>query len=170
MFNLYFTSYLLISTVIISWILILITFVYLLLPVLFFCYQLLLCNLKPVTFFFPDLRDDKQFFVDHPGAVPITTAQVRFLGKKMLYIYIYMQNFSQTTITLTACVTYQTSLLSLKGEELKKLIAAPFYVECSSKTQQVCFFLPVCFLLSYYFIDHFIDCHFFGNTLLHTEC
>ena len=26
-----------------------------------------------------DLRDDKQFFVDHPGAVPITTAQVKFL-------------------------------------------------------------------------------------------
>jgi hypothetical protein len=24
-----------------------------------------------------DLRDDKQFFVDHPGAVPISTAQVR---------------------------------------------------------------------------------------------
>ena len=24
-----------------------------------------------------DLRDDKQFFVDHPGAVPITSAQVR---------------------------------------------------------------------------------------------
>lgn len=24
-----------------------------------------------------DLRDDKQFFVDHPGAVPITTAQVK---------------------------------------------------------------------------------------------
>lgn len=23
-----------------------------------------------------DLRDDKQFFIDHPGAVPITTAQV----------------------------------------------------------------------------------------------
>ncbi|KAK7845782.1 rac-like gtp-binding protein arac1 [Quercus suber] len=23
----------------------------------------------------PDLRDDKQFFIDHPGAVPITTAQ-----------------------------------------------------------------------------------------------
>ncbi|XP_057490058.1 rac-like GTP-binding protein 5 [Actinidia eriantha] len=44
-----------------------------------------------------DLRDDKQFFVDHPGAVPITTAQ---------------------------------------GEELRKLIGAPAYVECSSKTQQ----------------------------------
>ncbi|PHT83091.1 Rac-like GTP-binding protein RHO1, partial [Capsicum annuum] len=44
-----------------------------------------------------DLRDDKQFFVDHPGAVPITTAQ---------------------------------------GEELRKAIGAPSYVECSSKTQQ----------------------------------
>ena len=28
-------------------------------------------------------------------------------------------------------------LLSLKGEELKKLIGAPAYIECSSKTQQV---------------------------------
>ncbi|GAB2268215.1 Rac-like GTP-binding protein arac5 [Dionaea muscipula] len=44
-----------------------------------------------------DLRDDKQFFVDHPGAVPITTQQ---------------------------------------GEELRKLIGAPYYIECSSKTQQ----------------------------------
>ncbi|KAF3536191.1 hypothetical protein F2Q69_00020827, partial [Brassica cretica] len=45
-----------------------------------------------------DLRDDKQFFIDHPGAVPITTNQ---------------------------------------GEELKKLIGSPVYIECSSKTQQV---------------------------------
>ncbi|KAH0917182.1 hypothetical protein HID58_024842, partial [Brassica napus] len=44
-----------------------------------------------------DLRDDKQFFVDHPGAVPITTAQ---------------------------------------GEELMKLIGAPSYIECSSKSQE----------------------------------
>ncbi|AAF26755.1 T4O12.8 [Arabidopsis thaliana] len=44
-----------------------------------------------------DLRDDKQFFIDHPGAVPITTNQ---------------------------------------GEELKKLIGSPIYIECSSKTQQ----------------------------------
>lgn len=29
-----------------------------------------------VSYFLPDLREDKQFFVDHPGAVPITTAQV----------------------------------------------------------------------------------------------
>ncbi|CAI0557516.1 unnamed protein product [Linum tenue] len=44
-----------------------------------------------------DLREDKQFLMDHPGAVPITTAQ---------------------------------------GEELRKLIGAPMYIECSSKTQQ----------------------------------
>ncbi|KAF3786117.1 Rac-like GTP-binding protein [Nymphaea thermarum] len=44
-----------------------------------------------------DLRDDKQFCADHPGAVPITTAQ---------------------------------------GEELRKVIGAPAYIECSSKTQQ----------------------------------
>nr|XP_029153247.1 rac-like GTP-binding protein ARAC5 [Arachis hypogaea] len=45
-----------------------------------------------------DLRDDKQFFLDHPGAAPITTVQ---------------------------------------GEELRKLIGAPVYIKCSSKTQQV---------------------------------
>ncbi|KAJ8443592.1 hypothetical protein Cgig2_019574 [Carnegiea gigantea] len=44
-----------------------------------------------------DLRDDKQFFEDHPGAVPISTAQ---------------------------------------GEELRKQIDAPAYIECSAKTQQ----------------------------------
>ncbi|XLR69754.1 hypothetical protein S83_020426 [Arachis hypogaea] len=44
-----------------------------------------------------DLRDDKQFFQDHLGAVPITTVQ---------------------------------------GEELRKLIGALVYIECSSKTQQ----------------------------------
>ncbi|MFS7917077.1 putative small GTPase, P-loop containing nucleoside triphosphate hydrolase [Helianthus anomalus] len=47
-----------------------------------------------------DLHDDKQFLTDHPGAVPITTAQ---------------------------------------GEELRKLIGAPAYIECSLKTQQVTF-------------------------------
>ncbi|KAL8468143.1 hypothetical protein ACS0TY_031396 [Phlomoides rotata] len=45
-----------------------------------------------------DLREDEQFLSDHPGAVPITTAQ---------------------------------------GEELKKMIGAVAYIECSAKTQQV---------------------------------
>ncbi|ESQ50852.1 hypothetical protein EUTSA_v10022857mg [Eutrema salsugineum] len=45
-----------------------------------------------------DLRDDKQYFLEHPGAaVPISTSQ---------------------------------------GEELKKLVGASAYIECSAKTQQ----------------------------------
>ncbi|KAL3621384.1 Rho GTPase protein rac1 [Castilleja foliolosa] len=44
-----------------------------------------------------DLREDKHFFVDHPGAVPISTSQ---------------------------------------GVELKKMIGAAAYIECSSKAQQ----------------------------------
>ncbi|XP_041998084.1 rac-like GTP-binding protein RHO1 isoform X2 [Salvia splendens] len=44
-----------------------------------------------------DLRDDKEFFENHSGSVPITNAQ---------------------------------------GEELRKLITSPSYVECSSKTQE----------------------------------
>ncbi|XP_023908443.1 rac-like GTP-binding protein RAC1 [Quercus suber] len=44
-----------------------------------------------------DLREDKHFLADHPGAAPITTAQ---------------------------------------GEELRKMIGAVLYIECSSKTQQ----------------------------------
>lgn len=55
------------------------------------------CGLWEISFLLVDLRDDKQFFADHPGAVPITTSQ---------------------------------------GEELRKLIGAPVYIECSSKTQQ----------------------------------
>ncbi|KAG7015826.1 Rac-like GTP-binding protein 7, partial [Cucurbita argyrosperma subsp. argyrosperma] len=57
----------------------------------------LLISYTSNTFPTLDLRDDKQFFIDHPGAVPISTAQ---------------------------------------GEELQKLIGAPEYIECSSKTQQ----------------------------------
>lgn len=32
----------------------------------------------------PDLRDDKQFFIDHPGAVPISTAQVKTITSYVL--------------------------------------------------------------------------------------
>uniref|UniRef100_A0A452ZHF6 Uncharacterized protein n=1 Tax=Aegilops tauschii subsp. strangulata TaxID=200361 RepID=A0A452ZHF6_AEGTS len=33
-----------------------------------------------------DLRDDQQFFVDHPGAVPISTAQV--LGSFICFFFL----------------------------------------------------------------------------------
>lgn len=32
----------------------------------------------------PDLRDDKQFFIDHPGAVPISSAQVKISAPHIL--------------------------------------------------------------------------------------
>ncbi|KAK8571235.1 hypothetical protein V6N13_103364 [Hibiscus sabdariffa] len=44
-----------------------------------------------------DLRNDEQYFINHPASTPISTAQ---------------------------------------GEELKKQIGAPAYIECSAKTQQ----------------------------------
>ncbi|RVW37989.1 Rac-like GTP-binding protein 7 [Vitis vinifera] len=54
-----------------------------------------------------DLRDDKQYLINHPGATPISSAQAshRSAGKTI-------------------------------GEELKKMIGAVTYIECSSKTQQ----------------------------------
>ncbi|KAJ1393754.1 Small GTPase superfamily [Sesbania bispinosa] len=58
-----------------------------------------------------DLRDDKQFLQDHPGAVPITTAQ----ELAICYCFLYTCHY---------------------GEELRKLIGAPVYIECSSKTQK----------------------------------
>ncbi|MFQ6660899.1 hypothetical protein Gotur_029248 [Gossypium turneri] len=40
-------------------------------------FQLFLLGLSLLlNFLTVDLREDKQFFIDHPGAVPITTAQV----------------------------------------------------------------------------------------------
>ncbi|KAH0877975.1 hypothetical protein HID58_065369 [Brassica napus] len=40
-----------------------------------------------------DLRDDKQFFIDHPGAVPITTHQEL---KKLIGSAIYIECNSKT--------------------------------------------------------------------------
>lgn len=37
---------------------------------------------------FADLRDDNQFFIDHPGAVPITTAQVYFF--LLIFIFLWL--------------------------------------------------------------------------------
>ncbi|CAI0461629.1 unnamed protein product [Linum tenue] len=66
-------------------------------PIVLVGTKLVAIHMFYVISFEADLRDDKQFFIDHPGAVPISTAQ---------------------------------------GEELRKLIGAPAYIECSSKTQE----------------------------------
>ncbi|KAK8716820.1 hypothetical protein V6N13_044117 [Hibiscus sabdariffa] len=59
-----------------------------------------------------DLRDDKQYLDDHPGAVPISTAQL--------------------ILTLPSPFSFRI----YKGEELRKQIDAPAYIECSAKSQQ----------------------------------
>lgn len=83
-----------------------------------------LATLSPFT----DLREDKQFFIDHPGAVPITTAQVKITNVPSYF-------------PILLCLFNLVSFFYLKGEELRKLIGAPAYIECSSKTQQVYIFL-----------------------------
>ncbi|EOX90797.1 RAC-like GTP binding protein 5 isoform 3, partial [Theobroma cacao] len=90
-----------------------------------------------------DLRDDKQFFIDHPGAVPISTAQVK--------IFQLVHTFPETLFryySFSCCLDFYYLQLSdphpsspfffpiCKGEELRKLIGSPAYIECSSKTQQ----------------------------------
>ncbi|CAL5331248.1 unnamed protein product [Camellia sinensis] len=66
-----------------------------------------------------DLREDKQFQIDYPGACTISTAQ--------LLILIYQR---------TGKMPVLEDKNNFNGEELKKQIGAVAYVECSSKTQQ----------------------------------
>ncbi|XP_008777981.1 rac-like GTP-binding protein RAC2 isoform X1 [Phoenix dactylifera] len=75
-----------------------------------------------------DLRDDKQFLIDHPGAAPITTAQESISNEKNRY---YQVLFS-------SCINILQYIFCFleQGEELKKMIGAAVYIECSSKTQQ----------------------------------
>lgn len=37
-----------------------------------------------------DLREDKQFFMDHPGAVPIPTAQVNTALLQIDYFFVFI--------------------------------------------------------------------------------
>ena len=70
-----------------------------------------------------DLRDDRQYLIDHPGATLITTAQASNL-------HIFLDPF--------ACSHLKLMIINLvQGQELKKTIGAAVYIECSSKTQQV---------------------------------
>ncbi|MED6208637.1 GTP-binding protein Rho1 [Stylosanthes scabra] len=71
-----------------------------------------------------DLRDDKQFCIDHPGAVPITNAQVNIDFGAVFESCLVIQQIKSDM------------WIPIKGEELRKLINAPAYIECSSKTQE----------------------------------
>ena len=94
----------------------------------------------------PDLRDDKQFCIDHPGAVPISTDQVKIFVlvhtfPEMLFSY-YPFSCCMDFFYLQLSSPYSSpfSFRICKGEELKNLIGSHAYIECSSKTQQVYIF------------------------------
>lgn len=80
-----------------------------------------------------DLREDKQFLIDHPGATPITTAQASYwlIPKKKLVIC----RMDWKTIFIHLDFMFRFNIG--QGEDLKKMIGAAVYIECSSKTQQV---------------------------------
>ena len=86
-----------------------------------------------------DLRDDQQFVVDHPGAVPISTAQVHIYTLLVLFFFFFF--FSENMFHLFKVLILHCFFL--KGEELRKQIGSPAYVECSSKTQQVNYSLHI---------------------------
>lgn len=62
-------------------------FYFSLLPSLFEVNQ---CKWQLKIVSFVDLRDDKQFFADHPGAVPITMAQVDPIAHFLFPCYLCM--------------------------------------------------------------------------------
>ncbi|KAF3964241.1 hypothetical protein CMV_011444 [Castanea mollissima] len=61
-----------------------------------------------------DLRDDKQFFIDHPGAVPIATAQGEEL-RKLIRTLIYIECSSKT----------QQNVKSVFDEAIKVVLLPP---------------------------------------------
>lgn len=85
--------------------------------------------------------------------MPITTAQV-FSSSSLIPLipffflfYFIVLPFSLHLFMIWASAYlkgYWSDLLSfVKGEELRKLIGAPVYIECSSKTQKVHIFLQI---------------------------
>ncbi|CAL0306826.1 unnamed protein product [Lupinus luteus] len=72
-----------------------------------------------------DLRQDKYYLADHPGVVPVTSEQVHYLS--LLAVY---REFNRQ------CLLKMFGFVHNQGEELRKLVGAASYIECSSKTQQ----------------------------------
>ncbi|KAG6752343.1 hypothetical protein POTOM_044567 [Populus tomentosa] len=79
-----------------------------------------------------DLRNDKQYLIDHPGATPITTAQAscRQTG------FLSCKSIEQKQVFFPHFMNQLVNFHFEQGEELKKMIGAAVYIECSSKTQQ----------------------------------
>jgi hypothetical protein len=112
-----------------------------------------------------DLREDKHYLMDHPGLVPVTTAQV--------YLWCLLNSNDPV---LASGNLFDLYICTLQGEELRRQIGAMYYIECSSKTQQVYllqgklsplslvtvfFFVVVCNLI--WHMDIYLTLEYFTN-------
>jgi hypothetical protein len=69
--------------------------------------QLIVLLLTWNLFYLIDLRDDKQFFVDNPGVVPITTAQVEIISTNTVSYSLFV---SFSLFLLIIALNYQLIL------------------------------------------------------------
>ncbi|CAF2163003.1 BnaAnng14680D [Brassica napus] len=77
-----------------------------------------------------DLRDDKQFFIDHPGAVPITTNQGEEL-KKLIGSAVYIECSSKT----------QQNVKAVFDAAIKVVLQPPKQKKTKKKNKNRCAFL-----------------------------
>lgn len=123
-----------------------------------------------------DLRDDKQFIIDHPGAVPISTAQVvdstawTLLFRQCTAWFWNSLNSALIPLYVVCLKQYWLFMIIvtwLQGEELRKLIGAAAYIECSSKTQQVSSFFihSLSFMMSHWILIYEYMTTFLCNDL-----
>ena len=71
--------------------------------------------------------------MDHPGATPITTAQASCIQTDFSFLYTNWAKIKYLSHFMNQLDNFHLE----QGEELKKMIGAAVYIECSSKTQQV---------------------------------
>ncbi|PKA66373.1 Beta-galactosidase 13 [Apostasia shenzhenica] len=79
------------------------------------------------SFFLPDLRDDKQFFIDHPGAVAITTTQGEEL-RKTIGAAAYVECSSKT----------QQNVKAVFDAAIKVVLQPPKQKKKRKKAQKAC--------------------------------
>ncbi|CAI8587086.1 unnamed protein product [Vicia faba] len=92
----------------------------------------------------PIIRDDKQFFVDHPNLELFLTRAMekldiqRYTREAGLRNLLGGSNFCILRDDKQFFVDHPgvVPITTAQGEELRKLINAPAYIECSSKSQQ----------------------------------
>ncbi|KAL0907910.1 hypothetical protein M5K25_022364 [Dendrobium thyrsiflorum] len=81
----------------------------------------------PFPFYVHDLRDDEQFFVDHPGAVPISTAQGEEL-RKTIGALAYIECSSKT----------QQNVKAVFDAAIKVVLQPPKQKKKRKKSQKAC--------------------------------